>query len=113
MNRTARTLAAAALAVLSFWPAQAQTLRYPVKTIDFDIWCTEVARIAWQRCDKRMPEDMAKYETYRHTVERYEIKYLRDKDNAIHFDDVIMNNDPVDKRPDSTVARPPDILAGH
>jgi hypothetical protein len=29
--------------------ASAQPTRYPVKSVDFDIWCTEIQHIAWQR----------------------------------------------------------------
>jgi hypothetical protein len=107
-----RTLAALSLAAVFALPAGAQTLRYPVKTVDFDIWCTEIQRLPWQRCDERRQDDMTKFETYRHTVEKYEIPYLRNKENVIHFDDAIFGYDPVDKRPDSTVARPPSPVAG-
>lgn len=92
--------------------ASAQTLRYPVKSVDFDIWCTEIAHIAWQRCDKRTPDDLAKFETYRHTVERYEIPYLKQQDTTLRFDENILRNDPVDKRPDSTLQKPPGATDG-
>lgn len=107
-----RSLAALGLALVFAVPASAQTLRYPVKTVDFDIWCTEIQHIAWQRCDKRLKEDMDKFEVYRHAVEKYEIPYLRNKENVLHFDDKILGNDPVDKRPDSTIARPPSAVSG-
>jgi hypothetical protein len=102
----------AALAILLALPAGAQTLRYPVKSVDFDIWCTEIQHIDWHRCDQRLKEDMDKFDVYRHTVEKYEIPYLRNKENVLHFDDAILNNDPVDKRPDSTIAQPPSPVAG-
>jgi hypothetical protein len=108
-----RTLAALGLALAFATQADAQTLRYPVKSVDFDIWCTEIQHIDWQRCDKRLKEDMDKFEAYRHTIEKYEIPYLRNKENVLHFDDVILNNDPVDKRPDSTIPQPPSPVAGH
>ena len=114
MRSFVRPLAAlAVVTVLSAAASQAQTLRYPVRSIDFDIWCTEVEHLPWQRCDQRRAEDMQKYEAYRHTFERYEIQYLRNQENVLHFDEQILHNDPVDKRPDSTIAQPPDILAGH
>jgi hypothetical protein len=90
----------------------AQTLRYPVHSMDFDIWCTEEQHIPWERCDKRLPDDVKKFEAYRAIVERYEIPYLKEKDAALRFDTEILNNDPVDKRPDNTVAQPPDPNAG-
>lgn len=108
-----RTLAAFSLAALFALPAGAQTLRYPVKSMDFDIWCTEVERLPWQRCEERRKPDLDKFEAYRHTVEKYEIPYLRNKENVLHFDDAILGNDPVDKRPDSTLLQPPSPVAGH
>lgn len=109
MKRTLFALTAIFLAM----PALAQsTLRYPVKSTSFDIWCTEIQRLDWQRCDKRLADDVQKYESWQHAVERYEIQYLRDKENVLHFDETILNNDPVDKRPDSTIAQPPSPVAG-
>ena len=98
--------------VATVLPALAQTLRYPVKSVDFDIWCTEIQHIAWQRCDKRTAEDLEKFELYRHAVERYEIPYLQQKDNTLRFDEDILRNDPVDKRPDSTLQKPPGAVDG-
>ncbi len=106
-------LCALALAsVVTVLSASAQTMRYPVKSVDFDIWCTEIQHIAWQRCDKRTPEDLEKFELYRHTVERYEIPYLQQKDNTLRFDEDILRNDPVDKRPDDTLQKPPGAVDG-
>lgn len=93
-------------------PAPAQTLRYNVKSVDFDIWCTEIQHIDWRRCDKRLADDLEKFETYRHTVEYYEIPYLKQKDNTLRFDEDILRNDPIDKKPDETVKRPPGALDG-
>lgn len=115
MKKLLLALAVSGLAVVPLAvPAGAQmTLRYPVKSTDFDTWCTEIQRMDWHRCDQRLPDDMAKYETWRHAVEKYEIEYLRNKENVLHFDETILNNDPVDKRPDSTIAQPPSPVAGH
>jgi hypothetical protein len=113
MKRIAAVVFCGTLAGLALSPAFAQAARYPVQhAMDFDIWCTEVQRIAWQRCDKRLPEDMQKFEAYRTIVERYEIPYLQEKDSALHFDQNFLHNDPVDKKPDSTVAQPPSATAG-
>ena len=109
MNRAILCLSLAAFFAL---PAGAQSLRYPVKTLDFDIWCTEVEHIDWQRCDKRLKEDTDKFEAFRHIVERYELQYLRNKENVLHFDDSIFGYDPVDKRPDDTLKHPPSPVAG-
>jgi hypothetical protein len=88
-------------------PANAQSARYPVKTMDFDLWCTEQQHLPYERCDKRLPDDVKKFEAYRAVVERYEIPYLQEKEQALHFDQSIMRNDPVDKKPNSTAQQPP------
>jgi hypothetical protein len=112
MTRIARLLLLASLAAGFALPAGAQTLRYPVKkAMDFDIWCTEVQHIAWERCDKRLPEDIKTFEAYRAVVERYEIPYLKEKESALRFDEDILHNDPIDKRPDSTIQQPPSATA--
>jgi hypothetical protein len=110
MKKILWVLAIASIATVL--PASAQTLRYPVKSVDFDIWCTEIQHIAWQRCDKRTPEDLEKFEIYRHAVERYEIPYLKNKDAILRFDEDILRNDPIDKRPDSTLKKPPGAIDG-
>ncbi len=92
--------------------ASAQTTRYPVQTMDFGIWCTEVQHYSWDRCDKRSPEDVQKFEAYRTVVERYEVPYLKEKETTLHFDETILHNDPVDKKPDSTLQQPPPVNAG-
>jgi hypothetical protein len=100
---------------LAALPASAQTMRYPVKTVDFDIWCTEIEHIAWQRCDKREQEDLDKFETYRHTFERYEIPYLKSKDTTLRIDGDMLDGDsarPSESKPAETakpvIAPPPD-----
>jgi hypothetical protein len=114
MNRMLPALGVPVLAVLMLaLPAAAQSSHYPVTTTDFDTWCTEIQRLDWQRCDRRQPDDVAKYESWRHTFERVEIQYLRDKEYVIHFDETFLHNDPVDKRPDSTIAQPPSPVAGN
>lgn len=72
---------------------------YRVQRMDFDLWCTEQQHLSWDRCDKRLPEDMEKFEAYRATVERYEIPYLEQKRQTLHFDETILRNDPIDKKP--------------
>lgn len=85
----------------AFSGAHAQAARYPVQTMDFDLWCTEQQHYSWDRCDKRLPEDMKKFEAFRGVVERYEIPYLQQKQQALHFDETILQNDPIDKKPNS------------
>ena len=86
---------AAALVVLPL-SAFAQGGNYDVKTMNFDLWCQEQQHLDPDRCDKRLPGDEKDFETYRATIERYEIPYLQEKQNAVALDRNILNNDPVD-----------------
>src|SRR5579862_9462788 len=74
-----RSLKFAALAALVALPAQAQSTRYDVKTINFDLWCQEQAKLPPDRCDKRTPDDEKTFEAYRAKIEKYEIPYLQHK----------------------------------
>lgn len=86
---------AALSGALCILPAAAQP-HYDVKTINFDLWCQEQAKLPPERCDKRLPEDEKKYEAFRDQVERYEIPYLQQKRNEEQIDRTILHNDPVD-----------------
>jgi hypothetical protein len=77
--------------------AQAQVGSYPVKSLDFDLWCTEEEHLPYERCDKHLPDDVKKFEAYRAVIERYEIPYLQQRDEKLRFDRDIMHADPVDK----------------
>lgn len=88
-------LLAAAMGVLAA-PAAAQA-PYDVKTINFDLWCQETQHLAPERCDKRLPSDEADFEAYRAKVEKYEIPYMKSRENGQQLDRVILHNDPVDK----------------
>jgi hypothetical protein len=113
MGPMTRALLSACFIAAAVMPAGAQSARYQVHSLDFDIWCTEQQRLPYERCDKRLPEDMEKFEAYRAIVERYEIPYLQEKDRTLRFYENIMRNDPVDKRPDSQMQRPPQPNDGH
>jgi hypothetical protein len=84
------------LAVLAGRGGWAQGANYDVKTMNFDMWCQEEQHLDPDRCDKRLPEDEKTFEAYRATIERYEIPYLKEKQNAISLDRNILNKDPVD-----------------
>lgn len=85
----------AALAMLPA-AAWAQAHHYAVETINYDLWCQETQHIPADRCDKRLPEDLAAFEDYRAKVEKYEIPYLRGQENGAQLNRVILHNDPVD-----------------
>lgn len=88
-------LAAAAFAALAL-PAGAQSSRYDVQTINFDLWCQETQHLPPDRCDKRLPVDEAAYEDYRAKVEKYEIPYLKGQESGAQLNRTILHNDPVD-----------------
>ncbi len=93
----------AVVSVIGSSPASAQgQTTYDVKTINFDLWCQEQAKLPPERCDKRTPEDESQYEAFRDKVEKYEIPYLQDKQRTAEFNDNILNHDPVDNPPDPT-----------
>ena len=97
---THRFLAGALLMAAAVIPAQAQNARgenYPVKEMNFDLWCQEEAGLPAERCDKRTDQDEAAFEAYRSKVEAYEIPYLQQKANAARLDTDILRNDPVDR----------------
>ena len=86
---------AASLAALSL-PATAQSQRYAVQNINFDLWCQETQHLPPDRCDKRLPSDEADFEEYRAKVEKYEIPYLKGQETGAQLDRTILHNDPVD-----------------
>jgi hypothetical protein len=93
-----RALPMAALLAALFVPAaSAQTGKnYDVKTMNFDLWCQEQARLPAARCDKRTPEDEKTFEAYRAQIERYEVPYLQQRQQDLTINRDIMHNDPVD-----------------
>jgi hypothetical protein len=93
MKRMKFPLLAAAL--LLALPASAQSTRYDVKTLNFDLWCQETAKINPDRCDKRLPDDEKQFEAYRAKIEKYEVPYLERKDKEQQFDRDVLHNDPV------------------
>jgi hypothetical protein len=96
-RKAAPLLLALPLAVLAgSGTARAQGANYDVKTMNFDMWCQEEQHLDPDRCDKRLPEDEKIFEDYRAKIERYEIPYLQEKQNAISLDREILNKDPVD-----------------
>ena len=98
-------------ALLAAAAAQAQALHYDVKSMDFDLWCTEQAHLPYERCDKRLPDDLKKFEAYRAVVERYEIPYLQKKEQTLRFDRDILHDDPIDKDP-ADKSQPPQAPDG-
>ena len=106
-----RILILTAAAVLLTWaPAGAQSERYNVRTINFDLWCQETQHLPPDRCDKRLPQDETDYEAYRAKVEKYEIPYLQGQQTGAQLDRTILHADPidnpVDKNPSAAQQQP-------
>ena len=92
--KTILFLAAASIVLAA--PAAGQGGPYDLKTMNFDLWCQETQHLAPERCDKRLPNDEADFEAYRAKVEKYEIPYMRSRENGQQLDRAILHNDPVD-----------------
>jgi len=75
--------------------ANAQTGRYDVKTINFDLWCQEQAKLPPERCDKREARDEQAFEAYRAKIEKYEIPFLERKDHEQQLDRTVLHSDPL------------------
>jgi len=96
MSGMKRIAIAAAAVFLGLAPAGAQSDRYAVRTINFDLWCQETQHLPPDRCDKRTPRDEADYEAYRAKVEKYEIPYLQGQQTGAQLDRTILHADPID-----------------
>jgi hypothetical protein len=105
MNRMNRIVLAAAMAIACVLPAVAQRTNYPVKEMNFDLWCQEEAGLPPERCDKRTDQDNAAFEAYRSKVEAYEIPYLQQRDKNVVIDRDIIRGDPVDNPIDKDPAQ--------
>jgi hypothetical protein len=50
---------------------------YNVRTMSYSMWCQETQRYESDRCEERRPADVKEFETYRATIERYELQFLK------------------------------------
>jgi len=90
----------AAVLMLAAGGAAAQVGRnYDLKPMNFDIWCQMTAHLAFDRCAKRLKEDVDTFEDYRTKIEAYEIPYLQQKNRDARIELDILHNDPTDRSP--------------
>jgi hypothetical protein len=92
--------------------ASAQTTALPVTDMNFDMWCQETQHWPAERCDRRLPADEDAFEKYRDTIERYEVPYLKERENEQTLNRVILHDDPVDHPTRPSVPQndvPPDV----
>ena len=91
-----KALLIAGAAIVLATPSLAQSNRLDVKTLNFDLWCQETAKLDPDRCDKRLPGDEKSFEDYRAKIEKYEIPYLQRKENEQLLDKNVLHADPID-----------------
>ncbi|HEY1709006.1 MAG TPA: hypothetical protein VGG10_12130 [Rhizomicrobium sp.] len=72
----------------------ADQTRLAVQDMNFDLWCQETEGLPPDRCDRRIPEDEARFEAYRSQIEKYEIPYLQQKQDQQVLSRVILHADP-------------------
>ena len=58
---------------------------FPVRTLDFDLWCQQTQRYSADRCSARRPEDIKAFEEYRNSIERYEVDHLKQQQKDQDF----------------------------
>jgi hypothetical protein len=87
-------LLAVAATVLIGGGANAQSV--PLTEMNFDLWCQQEANLPPARCDKRLPEDDARFDAYRKKIQDYEVPYLQQREQNQHLNQVLLHNDPVD-----------------
>ena len=83
-----------AAALLTGSGAQAQSV--PLTDMNFDMWCQQEANLPPERCDKRLPEDDARFDAYRKKIQDYEVPYLQQREQNQHLNQILLHNDPVD-----------------
>lgn len=82
MRKCGVLLASAGIAFASlFATASAQA-----RNLYFDIWCQEQGH-SKERCDQRLPEDVAAFEEYWRQVEKYEEQYVVQREEYRNFRD--------------------------
>ncbi len=50
---------------------------FDVRNQDFSYWCQETQRYPRERCDARRRDDLDAFDSFRLTVERYEVEFMR------------------------------------
>jgi hypothetical protein len=67
-----------------------------MKTMNFDLWCQEQAKLPASRCDKRTPEDEKAFESHQTALEHYDVPYRSSQYDQTRINRDIMNSDPID-----------------
>lgn len=97
MKHLPTLLAAMSAAVTLSLSAGAASPGYPVKRMDFDLWCTEEMRWPFERCAQRLADDLQKFDDYRTLIEKYEIRQQQEKQRRLQLEHSVLHNDPIDR----------------
>lgn len=87
--------------------AEAQTTRPQLHEMNFDMWCQEHQHLPPSRCDKRLPDDDAAFESYVDTIEHYETQQLNGEAKDRRIDRMIDRADPIDHPIEPSAPNPP------
>lgn len=80
--------------------------RLNLQPLNFDLWCQETAKLPPERCDKRLPQDDAAFNEFVSKVYKYEVPYLKSKQDADIFNRAIMHAEP-SQNPANNSQQPP------
>ena len=87
-------------------PAPADGGRLNVQPLNFDLWCQETEHLPPDRCDKRLPQDDEAFNNYRAKVEKYEVPYLKQKQDAATLNRAVIHAEPT-QNPANNSQQPP------
>ena len=88
---------AAALACVPL-AVKADPPMYNVRVLSFDMWCQETQHWDPDRCDQRLAADEEQFEAYRATIERFELPYLKRREEDVNLHTRVIDNDVAPRR---------------
>ena len=94
MRRIRRLVLAVAIVATGAGAAMAQQGPRPfrLQAMNFDLWCQETQHLPPARCDRRLPQDDAAFQTYTNLITNYEIRYLQRHEQERRIDRMLMAN---------------------
>ncbi len=84
------------IATIAAGRVEAQRPREQPAEMNFDMWCQEQRHLPPERCDKRLPQDDARFDAYRSKIESYEMVNLQHRRVERRLNRTILHYDPVD-----------------
>lgn len=107
MRRASARLLAGFVASIAASHAGAQPSLLKLHEINFDMWCQQHRHLPPARCDRRLPQDDAAFQSYANTIERYEMRRLHSQARERNLGRMI-ESDPVDN-PNQPAVPPPNL----